>query len=195
MPKQYKDFYTSREAAELLGVAVSTIQLWTKNGLLEAWTTGGGHRRIARGAVEAILKQQQSISNRKQPEQQLSVVMVEDNEKQLRLYEKQFHARYRDVSVVTAKDGYGGLIKIGATLPDVIITDLVMPNMDGFQMIKALKDVSELSHSLIIVITGLKNEEIEAKGGLPKDVHVFTKPISFDEMENLIRENIFIRAA
>ena len=46
-----KDYFTSREAAELLGVAVSTIQQWTNNGLLRAWTTAGGHRRITRNSV------------------------------------------------------------------------------------------------------------------------------------------------
>jgi len=195
MPKKHKDFYSSREAAELLGVAVSTIQLWTKNGLLKAWTTGGGHRRIARGSVEEMLKEQQSISVLEPSEQHLSVVIVEDNEQQLRLYKKQFCTHFMNASVVTAKDGYGGLIKIGTMLPDIIITDLVMPNMDGFQLIRALTQVAELKHSMIIVITGLTKGEIEARGGLPEKVRVLTKPVSFNKMENLIRENILIRAA
>lgn len=195
MARKQKEFYSSREAAELLGVAVSTIQLWTKNGLLNAWTTGGGHRRIARTAVEEMLKEQQSSSGLTESEQQLSVVMVEDNQQQQRLYEKQLVARFRKAAIVTANDGYGGLIKIGATVPDVIITDLMMPNMDGFQMLWALKEVEELQHSLIIVVTGLSQEEIEARGSLPKDVHVFIKPVSFDEIETLIRQKLLVRAA
>lgn len=39
-----KDYLSTRDAAELLNLAVSTIQLWTDNGLLRAWTTAGGHR-------------------------------------------------------------------------------------------------------------------------------------------------------
>jgi excisionase family DNA binding protein len=56
-----KDYFTSREAAGLLDVAVSTIQLWTNNGVLRAWTTAGGHRRIARSSVEEMLSKKQLV--------------------------------------------------------------------------------------------------------------------------------------
>ena len=188
MIEKKKDYYSSREAAELLGVAVSTIQLWTNSGTLRAWTTDGGHRRIARESVEDILSQQRAASGVKKIDEQLSVVIVEDDAQQRRLYEKQFNAWKMNASVVTAKDGYEGLIKIGHELPDVIITDLMMPNMDGFQMIRALKKLPELEHCVIIVVTGLTDEERKAKGGLPQGVHVFTKPVPFNNLETLIRQ-------
>ena len=184
-----KDYFSSREAAELLGVAVSTIQLWTNSGTLRAWTTDGGHRRIARESVEAILSQQQAASGEQKKDETLSVVIVEDNAQQCRLYEKQFDAWKMNASVVIANDGYEGLIKIGHALPDVIITDLMMPNMDGFQMSRALKELPELEHSVIIVVTGLTEKEITAKGGLPKGVHIFTKPIPFNNLEVLLRQS------
>ena len=185
MPKN-KDYYTSREAATLLGVAVSTIQLWTKKGSLRAWATGGGHRRIACSSVEGMLNEQQAV---KEEFQKLSIVIVEDDARQCRLYEKQFLAWHLNASVDTAKDGFEGLMKIGRILPDVIITDLMMPNVDGFQMVKSLKDMAELEHSVIIAVTGLTQEEIKAKGGLPNGVHLFTKPVSFEDMANLIRQH------
>lgn len=42
-----KSFCTTREAAGLLGVSVGTVQLWVESGLLQAWKTSGGHRRVA----------------------------------------------------------------------------------------------------------------------------------------------------
>lgn len=190
MTEKKKDYFSSREAAELLGVAVSTIQLWTNSGLLRAWTTGGGHRRIARNSVEEMLSQQEEASGKQKLDKQLSVVIVEDDAQQRRLYEKQFTAWKINANVVTAKDGYEGLIKIGHMLPDVIITDLMMPNMDGFQMIRALKEVPELERSVIIVVSGLTEKEIIEKGTLPEGVRVFTKPIPFVELETLLRQKI-----
>lgn len=188
MTQKNKDYYSSREAAEILGVAVSTIQLWTNSGLLRAWTTAGGHRRIARSSVEEILSQQQAASGEQKPEKQLSVVIVEDDAQQRRLYEKQFISWKMNAHVVTAKDGYEGLIKIGHLMPDVIITDLLMPNIDGFQMIKSLKEMPELEGSEIIVVSGLTEDEITAKGGLPQGVKAFTKPVPFVELEALLRQ-------
>ena len=195
MTEKPKDYYTSKEAAELLGVAVSTIQLWTNNGLLSAWTTAGGHRRIVRQSVEALRNQQQAVSAKQKSGDVLSVVVVEDNAQQRRLYEKQFLNWQTKTNVVAAKDGYAGLMQIGRILPDVIITDLVMPRMDGFQMIRALNEQPELASSMIIVVTGLDNDEIKEKGGLPDNIHVFTKPVAFEKLEELLRQKKNINAA
>ena len=57
-PKQnpiLKIFCTTREAADLLGVSIRTAQLWSENGLLAAWKTAGGHRRITRDSIEHLL--------------------------------------------------------------------------------------------------------------------------------------------
>jgi len=189
MSEKQKNYYTSREAAKLLGVAVSTIQLWTNNGSLSAWTTDGGHRRIARISVEEKLYQQQAATTGNSVlKTQLSVVIVEDSEQQLRLYIKQFQSWDMKVHVVTARDGYEGLVKIGNTIPDIIITDLKMPNMNGFQMVRALKVMPELQDSLIIAITGLREDEVAEEGGLPDSIHLLTKPVAFKELEIIMRQ-------
>jgi len=47
---------TTRQAAQLLGIAVSTAQLWIENGVLPAWKTPGGHRRIRLSDVSGLLR-------------------------------------------------------------------------------------------------------------------------------------------
>jgi len=51
---------TTREAARLLGVAVSTAQVWMEGGALPAWKTPGGHRRVRLSAVHQLLRQQEA---------------------------------------------------------------------------------------------------------------------------------------
>lgn len=48
---------TTREAAKLLGIAVSTAQQWIENGVLPAWKTPGGHRRVRLSDVSALLRE------------------------------------------------------------------------------------------------------------------------------------------
>ena len=200
MTDKNRDYFSTREASDLLGVAVSTIQLWTKNGILRAWTTGGGHRRIARNSVEEMLRQQRAVFDSQESilesvnvatpssEYLLSVVIVEDDEQQLRLFRKQFSAWKLNASIFTARNGYEGLIKIGQALPDVIITDLNMPKMNGLEMVRAIKELPELEHSLIIVITGLKEDEIDKMGGLPDGAHLLSKPVLIDKLKTLLRQ-------
>ena len=185
-----KDYFTSREAAGLLGVAVSTVQLWTNNGLLRAWTTAGGHRRIARNSVKEILADRRKATNAHNRDQQLSVVIVQDNAQQLRLHKKQFETLDLNAQVVAVKDGYEGLIKIGRILPDVIITDLMVPNINGFEMVRTLAEHSELEQTLIIVVCALTKDEIAQNGGLPEGVSLFTKPFPAKDVENLIRQKV-----
>lgn len=59
--KDQNNFVTTREAASLLSVSLRTIQLWVESGVLKAWKTVGGHRRIPRTAIAKLLEQQHSI--------------------------------------------------------------------------------------------------------------------------------------
>ena len=190
-----KSYLSTREAADLLGVAVSTVQLWSNNGLLHAWKTGGGHRRIARGSVEAMLARQRGVLARVERETRPSVVIVEDDEQQLRMYRQQFTHRDIAVNVITAQDGYEGLIKIGLHQPDVIITDLIMPNINGFQMIRLIRDMPELMHSLVLVVSGLDETEVQRRGGLPDGVHLFTKPVEFEKLEARMQAKLRVNVA
>jgi len=190
MIKKQKDYYSSREAATLLGVAVSTVQLWVNNGHLKAWTTSGGHRRISRHSVEEILNKQEEVLHPQKGAPQLKVVVVDDDASQLRLYEKYFDAWGVNASITTTLDGYQGLVKIGHESPDIIITDLVMPNMDGFQLVRAVNEFPELDHSVIIVVTGLMEKEVSERDGLPERVHLLSKPIPFTELEVLVRQAV-----
>lgn len=190
MTNKEKDYLTTREVAKLLNVAVSTIQSWTDNGLLRAWTTAGGHRRIEKASVENMLHKQKIVSDKKPHKKKISIVVVEDNEQELKLYEQQFQLWNLNANIYIRKEGYSGLLAVGKTSPDIIITDLLMPNMNGFEMIKAIKENPDLKDSLIIAISALTSDEIRTCGGLPSDVLVFSKPAPFNELEMLICEQV-----
>ena len=179
MASKPKDYLTSCEAADILNVAVSTIQLWTNDGLLDAWTTVGGHRRIRKSSVEKMLSNNKDVS----------IVVVEDNEAERAIYEQYFELWGMSENVSICKDGYAGLIHIGQFAPKIIITDLMMPNINGFEMIKAIEGSSELNNTQIIVASALTSDEIKIRGGLPSDVVVFNKPVPFEELEPLVRES------
>ncbi len=178
-----KEYLTSREAAKLLDVAVSTIQQWTNNGLLHSWKTVGGHRRITKSSIEKMLG-----NKNKTGAKTISIVVVEDNPQDQKLYKEHFELWDFDIELSMANDGYAGLIRIGKVTPDIIITDLMMPNMNGFEMIKAIKENQELSNSFLIVVSALTKDEIKKQGGITEDVMVLEKPVSFSKLESLVNK-------
>jgi len=57
MPNNKDSVLTTRATAELLGVAVSTAQLWIENGAIPSWKTPGGHRRVRLSAVRRLMEE------------------------------------------------------------------------------------------------------------------------------------------
>ena len=180
---------STREAADLLGISLRTAQLWVESGVLLAWKTSGGHRRILRKSVDALLAERARQSGLS-PSQATSkgvfkVVLVEDDQDLLRLIEISLSDLSQNIEVRSAKDGFAGLVLIGQFLPDLVIADLNMPGMDGFRMINSLIG-SEFAPTQIVVSTALSPADIEQRGGLPETVEILQKPYSLEILEQKV---------
>jgi CheY-like chemotaxis protein len=99
------------------------------------------------------------------------------------------------VEVELAGNGFAALLKMGERAPDLLITDLNMPGMDGFGMIRHLRESAQWKALPIVVVSALAPRDIEARGGLPADIPVFGKPVPFDRLEEMVRAAIDRRAS
>lgn len=198
-------YCTTREAAQLLGVSLRTAQLWAESGLLEAWKTDGGHRRISRASVQRLLDgeiptRRQTAATSVPPAStiamdRMKLLVVEDDSVLLKLYKTVITGWNLPLDVITAGNGIEGLIRVGRDAPDLMITDLAMPAMDGIQLIRNLAASSFREGMEIVVVTGLDADEIEDRGGLPEGIAVFPKPVPFTRLRTLIEEILGRRAA
>lgn len=184
--KQSEKFLSTREAAARLGVALSTVQLWVETGIVPAWKTAGGHRRIPVDAIDAVRMRQQAVLATAPAPDLFKVLVVEDDPVQRELYRRHFAEWNLPIQLLVAEDGFEGLLLIGRHAPDLIITDLAMPEMDGFKMIRRLKSQSAIIRGGIIVVTALSPKEIEAEGGLPAGTPVYPKPIPFAALRTVV---------
>jgi len=185
-------YVSTREAAQALDISLRTAQLWVESGVLLAWKTSGGHRRILRQSVEAVLaeraRQSSGASLKQQSTSALKVVIVEDDPDLTRLIELSLTELGQDIETRSAKDGFEGLVLIGQFRPSLVIADLNMPGMDGFRMINSLIG-SEFAPNKIIVSTALSPADIENRGGLPTSVSVLQKPYSLKDLEQKVLES------
>ena len=62
--------------------------------------------------------------------------------------------------------------------PDVLIADLNMPGVDGFELLRTLRNNSQFSKMSCLAVSALTQEEINARGGLPEGVIFMPKPLS-----------------
>jgi excisionase family DNA binding protein len=200
------DVLSTRDAAEQLGVALRTVQLWVENGVLPAWKTAGGHRRISRAAVEKLLSERNAAlqgtngaATALRPASgagRLKLLVVEDDPDELHLLCLVVQSWGLPIDLSTATNGFEALLRIGESCPDVLLTDLNMPGMDGFRMIESLRSVGRTYEQMkIIVVTALAAEEIQRRGPLPEHVQVFAKPVSFSSLQAIMRDLLARQAA
>jgi excisionase family DNA binding protein len=188
-----KSFCTTREAATLLGVSVGTVQLWVESGLLQAWKTSGGHRRVMRDSVEGLLhkKPGAAIGARVVSvtgQRSLRVMVVEDDPSLLRLYETQLARWPLPMELTLMDNAISALLHMGRGGPDLLITDLHMPGMDGFAMLRVLNQSPEMAQTKMVVVSGLDADEVKARGGVPPGVEVLTKPIPFARLLSIAQD-------
>jgi CheY-like chemotaxis protein len=76
---------------------------------------------------------------------------------------------------LTASNGYDGLMLASQESPDLVVSDIVMPQMDGYEFCRMIR---ELTHSPIIVLTGLPESECARKSFSIGVDEFLTKPVS-----------------
>ncbi|HEY3450487.1 MAG TPA: response regulator [Myxococcales bacterium] len=87
---------------------------------------------------------------------------------------------------VEAKDGEEGLRKARETRPDLILSDVRMPVMDGFELCAAVRSDKELFSTPVVLLTTLKDEASRQKGRLVGATAFLSKPVSVDELREKV---------
>ena len=114
------------------------------------------------------------------------ILIVDDSPSQLmgirRIVEKLGH------QAVTAEDGAAGVDAAKRELPDLILMDVVMPNLNGFQATRAITRDASTKHIPIVLVT-TKDQDTDRVWGLRQGAKAYiTKPFNEDELGSLINQ-------
>jgi excisionase family DNA binding protein len=196
------DNFTTREVAQMLGLAVRSVQLMVDRGELDAWKTPGGHRRISRTSVDrwcatrgvGTAPRTQPAAVPAPPEAGRSgagcVLLIEDSrhfQNLVGLLLKQF---FPGVELHTADDGFAGLAMAGALQPDVLLVDLLLPGIDGATLITGLRSHPQFASMRLIVVTSLDAEQRAPYAFALTGVPVVHKPQLVAELPALLRQSL-----
>lgn len=186
-----KQTCTTKDAANILGVTPRTIQLWSDAGVLDYWKTPGGHRRYDREVIEAFTVNKDLTKEFVNPQDEnCRVLVIEDDGLLLNLYNININSWGLPIDLELSQDGYDGLLKIGLFKPDVLILDLSLPSVDGFQIIGTLLKNKLLLTMQLIVVTGLSKTEINHNLGQLQDIQIMKKPVDFTTIRSIIETKL-----
>ena len=108
------------------------------------------------------------------------VLLVDDDPRQLRLLARAIGARGNDISVLTAADGSEAIALLESTQVDLVLTDIQMPQMNGFDLVSWL--LSHQPEVTVFTMTAYPDEESVARLRELGSVECFTKPLDLGDV-------------
>ncbi len=121
------------------------------------------------------------------------VLLVEDNPQNLELLEVYMEELEPEVTVATAANGVEALDRVAQEKPDLILLDIMMPKMSGFEVCRHLKSNPETRDVLIVMITALNETgDVERATESGADDYL-TKPVERKTVVSLVRSMLLAR--
>ena len=144
----------------LLGVHHNTIKNWIKGKQVVAFQTVGGHYRVPRREVVRLIKGR-DLPVPEELQGPMGLVYVVDDDELIRTAMED--ALSADYEVYTFSNGFEALMQIGRLKPDLLVLDIYMPGIDGFAMVKKLRQDDKLANLRVIGMSGKEVTSEEAR--------------------------------
>lgn len=203
-----KDYFTIPEAADFCFVARTTMWRWVKSGKIKASTTLGGQHRIRKNDLQAALaekgvyplpgngeNQQTAISEINSSQKKILIVDDDSSIRKMLIKILELSGLQTDV----AADGFEAGVKLVQFNPDLVLLDLYMPGMDGFEVCKRIKENPSTSRIRVLAVTGHDTEENRARIMKAGADAYMAKPLQtgklLQEVEVLLSESVSPLAA
>ncbi len=157
-PTGEPDWLTLGQAAKYLGVAQSTIRKWSDQGRVPAFYTPGGHRRYKRADLDSFLERSgPSAAAGAGP-----VVLIVDDDERLREYVR-VNLEMEGYSVREAGNADEGLRVLEESTPDLVLLDVMMPEVDGWEMLRRVQERHGVGAIPVIMFSGKIDAQAESE--------------------------------
>jgi excisionase family DNA binding protein len=166
----------------MLEVSPAAIKKWIQQGKLAAFRTPGGHFRILADEFERFQKTHGFGTGTGDP---LRVLVVDDQRDVADAIVTSLSAFYPRVRMETAANGFEGLLKIGTFRPDVLLLDLSMPGMDGFEVCRQIKRDPVIRDTKVVVMAA-QSLDAEPRALEAGADGVLSKPFEADAVRGLL---------
>ncbi|MCW9004749.1 MAG: response regulator [Gammaproteobacteria bacterium] len=151
-------YLTPNQVAEMLMVSPITVRQWSQKGELDSMQTPGGHRRYLFSHVQKFAEDRSivlHVDNGNRPK----ILIVDDDAQMAEFLVEVLSTRYDDIEIETAVDGFDAGLKVKTFQPSIVLLDLMMPGIDGFDVCNKLKNDPLTKYVRIIIVSGFLSDE------------------------------------
>jgi excisionase family DNA binding protein len=153
-----KDTYSTHDVAKICCVTPTTVIRWIEDGLIPAFKTVGGHRRVRRDDLERVCRERGIPFNVPTGTEVGRILVIDDEPVVLDLVRDVVKELHHHFEVEVAKDAFDAGRLVVSFRPQLIFLDLMMPGVDGFEVCTRLKKDPATANTEVIAITGYYTE-------------------------------------
>ena len=190
----FKSVLTTGDIANHCHVSQETVANWIRRGRLKAYATPGRHRRVQLVDFRRFLSEHGMPPVDEDRPQNRRVLVVDDDPSITRMI-VDFLDKEGGFDLATAEDGFGAGVQTAIFHPDLMILDLMMPNLDGFAVCERIKSSPETKRVSVLVMTGYSNDENVSRALRSGADYCLAKPFSVHQLKAKIEELIPTTAA
>ena len=183
-PESARKALSTMQVAERCGVHYTTVRRWVLEGNLPAYETPGGHLRVLREDVDAFLESRK-LRGKVNLSGTLRVLVVDDD-RTFRESAVEFLGREPNMEVREAADGFVAGRLVSEFQPHVVILDLLMPGVDGFEVCRNIKHSPRSRQTRVLVLTGYPTGENIRKARENGADLCMAKPVGLEKLRDTI---------
>jgi excisionase family DNA binding protein len=155
-----KDIFTVFQASKYCNVSPKTIINWIEAGHIEAYKTVGGHRRIKIADLENFMKKQGiPIPEEGFGSERKRLLIVDDDEIIVETIVQALEEEEYDYDIISAADGFEAGLQVSHFKPDLVILDIMMPDIKGYEVCRKIKSDEQTKDTKIIVLSAYLDDE------------------------------------
>ena len=178
------DIFTVFQASKYCNVSPKTIINWIEAGHINAYKTVGGHRRVKKPDLEDFMKkqgipipQEEVVSERKR------ILIVDDDAIIVETIVQALEEEEYDYELISAADGFEAGLQVNHFKPHLLILDIMMPDIKGYEVCKKIKSSEETKDTKIIVLSAyLDDEKFKRMREYGADL-CFSKPLPLPQLK------------
>jgi len=178
------DVLTVSDASKLCGVSLKTITNWIEQGHIKAHKTVGGHRRILREDLYRFMKEHGiPLPQGEKDKGRKKILIVDDDKIIVQTLVLAFEEDEHGYEVISSADGFEAGMQVEHFKPDIVILDIMMPDINGYEVCKRIKSNPETQHTKVIVLSAYLEEESFRKMKAFGADACFSKPLPLSDLK------------
>lgn len=154
------DIFTVFQASKYCNVSPKTIINWIEAGHIIAYKTVGGHRRIKKSDLEDFMRKQGiPIPQEEVVDERKRILIVDDDAIIVETIVQALEEEQYDYELISAADGFEAGIQVNHFRPHLVILDIMMPDIKGYEVCRKIKSNEETKDTKIIVLSAYLDDE------------------------------------